>query len=284
MPKLFGGPRNKKSRNSSENPEEFRAPLSEHLDELRSRIIRSVLLVSIAWIAGWYIQPWLYEHLNTIVRSSVERPGVEYKEAFRSATDPFMLKFKLSFMIGLGLAFPFIVLQIWGFVAPGLKPGEKKPLRKMAPLSVLLFAIGAGFCWLILPQAFKWFGSYLSDFPGTSLFQEPGSMVFFILKMMVAFGAGFQLPLIVFFLGKIGLLTPETLSEHWRQATVFIFFASAVITPSNDAFSMLMMAVPLSLLFIISIWAVRLTTRHRPEDEYDAVGDEEAEEVLSGAE
>jgi sec-independent protein translocase protein TatC len=175
-----------------------------------------------------------------------------------------MLKFKLSFMLGLILAFPYLVIQLWGFVEPGLKENEKRPVRKMLPFSVLLFAMGVCFCWIILPSAFNWFAAYVEEFPGTVIYQEPGTMVFFILKMLLAFGMGFQLPLVVFLLGKIGLLTPETLTTYWRQSTVFIFVASAIITPSNDVFSMLMMAIPLSVLFIISIWALKITNRKKP--------------------
>jgi sec-independent protein translocase protein TatC len=254
-------------RDSSEDSEELRFSLGEHLDELRDRIIRIIVAVTLAWVVGWYVQPFVYVKLNALVMSNIDLPADKFREVFNNATQPFMLKFKLSFMLGVILAFPYLIVQLWGFVEPGLKPNEKRPFRQMVPFSVLLFAMGVLFCWLILPSAFQWFVSYLEEFPGTAIYQEPGTMVFFILKMLLAFGMGFQLPLVVFYLGKIGLLTPETLTLYWRQATVFIFVASAVITPSNDIFSMAMMAVPLSLLFIISIWAVKLTNRKKKSDQ-----------------
>jgi sec-independent protein translocase protein TatC len=117
------------------------------------------------------------------------------------------------------------------------------------------------FCWFSLPSAFIWFTSYFDEFPGAGLNQDPGVLVSFTLKMLLAFGVGFQLPLVVFVLGKIGLLSPDTLVRNWRQATVAIFLVSAIVTPSNDPLTMLMMAVPLSLLFVISVYAVRWTTR-----------------------
>lgn len=83
-------------------------------------------------------------------------------------------------------------------------------------------------------------------------------MVFFVLKMMLAFGIGFQLPLIVYILGALNLLTAETLVQYWRQAATVIFLGSAILTPSNDAFSMLMMAVPLVILFLVSVFAVKV--------------------------
>jgi sec-independent protein translocase protein TatC len=261
----FLGPKRRVS-----DPDEFRASLVEHLEELRIRIFRIVILLVIGWVIGWFAEPWIYDQLNSLVKPHLAKLP-DYKEPFRSFTDPFMLKLKLSFFIGLIVVLPFCVLQVWGFVEPGLKENERRPLQIVAPLSVLLFVIGAGFCWLILPSAFIWFMSYVEDFPGTVLYPEPGTMVFFILKMLLAFGLGFQLPLLVYFLAKIGLLSQDALKTYWRQATVFIFFGAAIITPSNDIFSMLMMAVPLTLLFFISMWAVQISAKKRERQEAAAL-------------
>ena len=251
-------------RNSPDDPEEFRATLGEHLDELRARIIRTLLIVSACWVVGWYLQPPVYDYLNTFAMHNLKStPGHQVVDAFNSFTGPFMLKMRISFVIALVLAFPFIILQLWGFIAPGLRPSERKPLKKIAPLTAVLFCLGVIFSWIILPSAFGWFVSYLGEFNGASLFQEPGTMVFFILKMFLAFGVGFQLPLIVYFLASTGIVSPSTLTENWRQATVGIFVVAMIITPSNDIFSMLMMAIPLTLLFFASVAAVRLTVRKR---------------------
>jgi sec-independent protein translocase protein TatC len=179
------------------------------------------------------------------------------------------LQLRLSFAIGLIPATPLVILQLWGFVAPGLKERERRPFRVLAPFSILLFLLGAGFCWLILPAALQWFGSYLANYKDTSLIQSPSTMIFFIAKMMLAFGIGFELPLVVYALGALGLLSSETLIKYWRQATVFIFIAAATLTPSNDAFSMLMMAIPLCILFLISVYAVKFTQRKRKKQEED---------------
>ncbi len=251
-----------------DDPEEFRATLVEHLDELRVRVVRIVALLMVGWVVGWFVQPPAYEYLNKLVTAQVTRPRpghlpFQYVEAFGNATDAFMLKFKLSFLLGLILVLPFCVVQLWGFVKPGLKPAERKPVGRLAPFSVLLFFMGAGFCFLIIPSAIAWFTSYMEEFPGTALFQEPGKMVFFVLKMELAFGLAFQLPLVVFLLGSVGILTPETLLQYWRQSAVSIFILSMIVTPSNDAFSMLMMAIPLCFLFMISVFLVKWTTKKR---------------------
>lgn len=278
---LFNIPRRRKV----SDPEEFRASLVEHLDELRQRIFRVVILLIIGWVIGWQLEAWVYDRLNDLVKPELAHLKTDIKEPFRSFTDPFMLKLKLSFFIGLILVLPFCVLQVWGFIEPGLKENEKKPLKIVAPLSVVLFAIGVLFCWIILPSAFAWFMSYVEEFPGTVLYPEPGTFVFFTLKMLLAFGLGFQLPLLVYFLARIGLLSQETLKTYWRQATVIIFFGAAIITPSNDIFSMLMMAVPLTLLFFISMWAVQISAKRRArrelEDEQQDMLEEDSEDDLA---
>jgi len=263
MPVLLKG-KSRKPASPPEDPEEFRATLIEHLEELRDRIMRSLIMLTVGWVAGWYLEPWVYNAINGVVNSAVKKrlpPTTPFQTVFHQATEPFLLMLKLSFMIGVIIAFPFIVLQLWGFVSPGLKSMERRIVKGVAPMSVLLFAMGAFFCWMVLPSAFTWFTSYLDNYQNTALFQEAGTMVFFVLKMELAFGVGFQLPLVVYIVGKLGLLSPETLLKHWRQATVAIFVISAIVTPSNDPLTMLMMAVPLSLLFIASVYVLKATSK-----------------------
>lgn len=256
--------RKKKLRNSSGDPEEFRMPLGEHIGELRDRIFRSLAYITGGWIVGWFAEPWLYVRLNAVVESAMAtyaktHPGFEWQEIWLKITEPFMFKFKTSFMVGLGIALPFIVLEIWGFVSPGLKPSEKRPIKMLAPISVALFFMGCAFCWYILPITFQWFVGYVEDFKGTVVQQEAGSMVIFILKMMFAFGLGFQLPLVVYLAGRLGIIGPDTLVHYWRHAVVFVFLTTAILTPSGDIFSMLMMAVPVSILLGVSIFLVKIT-------------------------
>ncbi|MFY9234087.1 MAG: twin-arginine translocase subunit TatC [Fimbriimonadaceae bacterium] len=252
----------RKKRNSSGDPEEFRATLGEHLEELRDRLIKCALFIMLGWIAGWFLQPYVYEFVDGYIKANWKPPkDVDIKEVFGHVSEPFMLKLKLSFMIGLAFAIPILIWQLWQFVAPGLREKERKPFKIVLPASLFLFALGAYFCWLIIPAALNFFLLYLEDFKGAALYQDVGTLVFFVLKMMLAFGVGFQLPLVVFILGKVGIIGPDVMIRYWRQATIAIFLLSAVLTPSQDIFSMMMMAVPLSLLFALSVFAVRFTTR-----------------------
>jgi len=273
------------SRNSSGDPEEFRATLIEHLEELRTRLVRSIWVITICWLGGWFLEPWVYGSLHTLIEKGVKEnlpKGAQYVEAWSHFTEPFIFQLKLSFLIGLVIALPIVLNQIWGFVAPGLKPNERRPLLRLAPFSVGLFLMGAAFCWFSLPAATGWFVSYLVNFPGTSLFQDPGSMVIFLVKLILAFGVGFQLPIIVYGLGAIGILPAQTLVKYWRHGTVFVFFLSAILTPSNDPLTMLMMAIPLSILFMGSVWAVRIVQRKKVKvienDDYREDDEEESGE------
>lgn len=248
----------------SSDPEDFRAPLSDHLDDLRSRILRSVTALTLGWVVGWFAAQWMNDVILTRTLGAIKSgapKGTELNVSFTDATQPFMVLMRQSFMLGLLIALPFIVAQLWGFIAPGLKENERKPVRQILPFSILLFFLGVYFCWLILPATYQWFSGFMETFPAAELNQNPEQLVMFALKMMAAFGICFQLPLVVYGLGKIGILSPETLMQYWRQATVFIFFIAAAITPSQDPISMLMMALPLTILFIISVYAVKLTTK-----------------------
>ena len=253
-------------RNSSGDPEEFRATLVEHLEELRTRLVRSIWFIVIGWVIGWFLQTYVYDLFNDIAETGIKASGIDpkrYQEAFTHFTQPFIFQMKMSFIIGLVLALPFVMIQVWGFIAPGLKESEKRPLKRIAPFSVFLFFLGVAFCWFCLPAAVSWFVGYLANYPGASLLQEPGTMVLFMVKIMLAFGIGFQLPVVVYGLGAIGLLSAQTLAKYWRHGTVFVFFLSAILTPSNDPLTMLMMAIPLSILFMISVWAVKIVQRKR---------------------
>jgi len=255
------------------NPEEFRLSLVEHLEELRTRVIRSFLILLAFWVVAWVnfdrINNFLTARANEAVRNGLPKgKGILFKEVFHNAPDVFMLMFKVSFYCALIVSFPFIVLQVWAFIAPGLKPEEQKPLKRIGPVSLVLFCLGGFFCWMVLPAAFTWFASYLVNFDGVDLYQEAGMMAMLSLKSILAFGIGFQLPLVVFVLGALNLLSSDTLIKYWRHAAIAIFFISGAITPSNDIPSMLMMAIPLTILFMVSAFAVKMVQKKKsPEEE-----------------
>lgn len=236
---------------------------------MRTRIFRVLAALVIGTIIGWQTEPWLYKamegRINAAILARLSQSSVHtsYQTVVHAAPELFLLKLKLSFYIALVLTLPVIILNIWGFVAPALKQNEQKPFKRLAPASALLFIVGAAFAYAVVPAMFSWFASYAEDFPYVNIMQEAGSQLFLVAKMMLAFGVAFQLPLIVYGLGLAGILTAETLLKYWRHGASAIFVVAAVITPSNDPFSMLMMAIPLTGLFIASVYAVKLMEKRR---------------------
>lgn len=260
------------------DPEDFRAPLSAHLDELRGRLLRSITAITLGWVVGWFAAQVVSNALLARALDAIKQgapAGAAVNVSITDIPQAFMVLLRLSFMLGLIMALPYVVTQIWGFIAPGLKENERRPVRQVLPFSIVLFFLGVYFCWLVLPATYQWFAGFMDVFPEAELNQNPEQLIMFALKMMAAFGICFQLPLIVYGLGKAGILSPETLMQYWRQATVFIFFVAAAVTPSQDPISMLMMALPLTLLFIISVYAVKLTTKPLPAKEEVVVFDDE---------
>lgn len=260
------------------DPEDFRAPLSAHLDELRGRLLRSITAITLGWVVGWFAAQVVSNALLARALDAIKQgapAGAAVNVSITDIPQAFMVLLRLSFMLGLIMALPYVVTQIWGFIAPGLKENERRPVRQVLPFSIVLFFLGVYFCWLVLPATYQWFAGFMDVFPEAELNQNPEQLIMFALKMMAAFGICFQLPLIVYGLGKAGILSPETLMQYWRQATVFIFFVAAAVTPSQDPISMLMMALPLTLLFIISVYAVKLTTKPLPAREEVVVFDDE---------
>ena len=254
-------------RNSSDDPDEFRLSLVEHLEELRTCIIRCAWVLMLLWIviAAFNFDGFLVKKVISQVKLLVPK-GTSVDFVFPHLVAPFMVHMRLSFQLALVIAAPFLVLQLWSFVAPGLKASERAPLQKIAPFTVLLFATGVFFCWQILPAAYGWFLGYVPDYGEAKLMQDISMLVNFRFMMLLAFGLGFQLPVLTWVLSKVGVITPTFIKRSWRQLSVGIFILSAVLTPSNDIFSMLMMAVPLTGMFAATAGVILLNAKNAPRD------------------
>ncbi|KAL6968768.1 hypothetical protein U1Q18_052108 [Sarracenia purpurea var. burkii] len=198
----------------------FRLTLVEHLEELRTRLIRCILILGAAWVAGWQFVPYAYGEMTQRMVNAimpVMPKGAEYKEAFFHAPDAFPAQAQAFFLYRPDSGLPLVLLQLWGFIEPALKPAERAPVRRVAPFSLILFAMGAAFSWWIMPEAMRWFATYIMEFPGHRRRAGGGTLSFFVLKMMLAFGISFQLPLIVYIMGR-SVAKAETLFQYWRHA------------------------------------------------------------------
>lgn len=224
----------------------------EHLEELRRRLFFALAALAVATVASWFFVDEMLTFLIRPVTGATGRGVI-----FLGVTEAFFVRFKLALLAGVFLSLPFLLYQIWAYVAVGLTATERRSVRWLLPPAFLLFVGGALFSlFAIVPVGVRYLLGY--QVPGVL---EPmisvGAYVSFLTAFMLAFGAVFELPIVIVFLTKIGLVTPASLAAGRRYAIAGIVIAAAVLTPGGDVFSQLMMAIPTYLLYEVSIWIAR---------------------------
>jgi sec-independent protein translocase protein TatC len=223
-----------------------------HLEELRGRVIKSLASIVIFFA--------LFYAFIDLVLPALVKP-VE-KLVFIAPQEAFIARIKIAFFGGLFLSLPFVLYHIWRFISDGLNPKERKYVLIFGPLSFVFFVLGAGFGYfIIVPIGIKFLLGFATDsiVPMISLERY----VSFVGTLIFAFGIVFQLPLIISFLTKIGVVTPRFLSKRRRYAVVFIFITAAVLTPP-DVVTQLFMAVPLLALYEVGIVFSRFVYTKNP--------------------
>ncbi|MDH4320337.1 MAG: twin-arginine translocase subunit TatC [Desulfobulbaceae bacterium] len=231
--------------------------LTEHLAELRSCLIVSLIAVGVCFAAAYgvieEIGEWFFKPLFDVLPDQSSLIFTSYQEAF-------FFYLKLALTCGVLLASPVIFLQIWRFVAPGLYRHEKRVLLPFAILSAFCFLGGAAFGYLVVfPPAFKFLMGYSNDF----LSPMPTVKEYFSLslRLLIAFGAIFELPIFMVLLAKLGIVNATFLRQHRKYAFLLSFVIAAILTPTPDVVNQCMMAGPLVVLYEVSIVAVWLLGR-----------------------
>jgi sec-independent protein translocase protein TatC len=239
--------------------------LVEHLTELRKRLIISVLAVAIGMLIAFLAYNWIIDILLHPYRDLVNtRPEQAFTGGKLITTDPlegFGVRIKTAAYAGIGLAMPVILWQVWKFVTPGLYPHERRYAIPFVASALVLFAMGAAIAYWTLPKALE----FLSDIGGENLASaySPSSYFHLIVYMMLAFGIGFEFPILLIFLQMAGLITPATLRRYRRYAIVIIAVIVAVATPSGDPISMLALTIPMYLFYEAAIVVGRIMERRR---------------------
>ncbi len=244
--------------------DDARMSLVEHLTELRDRLIKIVLAVVVGMLAAFL----LYNHIFNFLLEPYEQIAnsrnslTEGKLLQVDPLEGFGVRMKLAAYGGIGLAMPVILWQVWRFVTPGLYAHERRYAIPFVISALVLFVMGAGLAYYTLPRALE----FLVDIGGSDNFVTafaPGKYFTLITYMMLAFGIGFEFPILLIFLQMAGILSPDTLRSFRRYAIVGICILVAVITPSGDPISMLMLSVPMLVFYEISILIGRLIERRR---------------------
>jgi sec-independent protein translocase protein TatC len=227
-----------------------RMPLTAHLEELRWRIVRALVALGIAFGACYWFSDRLFAFL--LMPLAQLRPG-ETTVIGTGVAEAFFTKLKVSFIAAIFFASPVIFHQAWRFVAPGLYESERRLALPFAAAASFFFVLGAGFCYaLVFPVGFRFFlDEYVSI--GVAPQLRISEYLSFTSRMLLAFGVTFELPVVAFFLARLGVLTHRHLIGWARYAILVVFIVAAVLTPGPDVASQLLMAVPLLALYAASI-------------------------------
>ncbi|MEZ5244300.1 MAG: twin-arginine translocase subunit TatC [Acidimicrobiales bacterium] len=237
---------------------EARMSLIEHLTELRRRLVISFVAIAIGAVIGWFAYDWIVDQLLRPYCSIVETDQ-ECRVVARGPLEFFNVKLTIAGYSGIIMAMPVVLWQVWRFVAPGLYTHEKKYAVPFIASAVALFFLGAGLAYWSVPKALDWLISQGGE-NFEALF-APEEYFGFIVKMMLAFGIGFEFPIALVFLQMLGLVKNETLRKGRQYAIVGIVALVAVLTPSGDPFTLAVLSVPMYVFYELSILFGRLRIR-----------------------
>ena len=234
-------------------------PFVTHLIELRDRLIRAVAAIAVccAVLAIWPGPAALYDLLAHPLVASMPAGG---KLIATNVISPFLVPMKIMLMAAFLLALPVVLYQVWAFVAPGLYSHEKKLVLPLVISSTLLFFIGVAFCYFFV---FGKVFAFIQSFAPKSITAQPDIEAYlsFVLTMFIAFGAAFEVPVIVVVLARMGLVSIEKLKAFRAYFVVIAFIVAAVLTPP-DVVSQLALAIPMCILYEVGIWAAVIFIKH----------------------
>jgi sec-independent protein translocase protein TatC len=241
----------------SRRDDEGTMTLVEHLEELRYRLVISIIAVAIGGMIAWF----LFDPVVSLLRA----PYCDYWETvpeqirtterctffFSGALEPALIKFKLVGYMGLFFALPIVLYQLWGFVVPGLTKRERRMAIPFVASSVLLFALGALFAYITLPKALQFLLGFAGE--GFSPLLTGDRFFSFVVLVALSFGISFEFPVVLVFLNMAGVVSTTQLRKSRRGAILGIAVFCAVITPSSDPYTMLAMTVPMVLFYEAAI-------------------------------
>jgi sec-independent protein translocase protein TatC len=241
----------------TESVDESRMSFMEHLGELRTRLMRSLLALLVGLGIALPFSQQIMDYLAKPARDT------NHNLVFLSLTEAFWVQMKIGLIVGLFVASPAVLWQVWRFISPGLHVHEKKYAAPFVIIGTLLFIGGGAFSLkVVTPFAIQFLLSY--ERPGLQAMISIGNYIDFLLKFTVAFGAVFELPLVITILARLGVVSPATLAKNRKYAILGAFIAAAVLTPTPDMFNQTLMAGPLILLYEVGILCARIFGKRAP--------------------
>ena len=230
--------------------------LLQHLEELRRRILYSLAAVAICVAAGWYKVDEIIGRMEAPIQQALKNHGFDPHLVYLNPTDTFNIKLKIGLIVGIFIACPFLLYQVWGFISPGLYRHEKRFLLPFLILSVGLFVSGGFFGYrIVFPVAMDFLIGQGADLrPNIAIDQYTNLFLTIILGLAIIF----ELPIVLGFAGSMGVVSPKFLFKHIRGACLFFFVFAAILTPTTDIMNMTIYAAPMIMLYLLSIGIVWL--------------------------
>ncbi len=228
-------------------------PFTEHLEELRKRLIISAIAIFVGFLICFAFKEKIFQFLMTPWIDALPE-GHENQLIYTAPHEAFFTYIKVSLIAGLGIACPVVFYQMWRFIAPGLYENERKYIFPAVFFSSFFFLAGALFGYFfVFPVGFRFFASFASEMITPMVSTK--EFLSFSTRLLLGFGVAFELPVVAFFMGKLGLVTSRFLKKQRKFAILGLFFISAILTPP-DVISQVMLAGPLLLLYEMSVWIV----------------------------
>ncbi len=242
-----------------------------HLVELRKRLIHSLIFLSFLFLVCYYFSEYIYGFLVDPYAKAVQNDGIERRMIFTALQETFLTYLKVSFFAAFFSTSPFILIQVWKFIAPGLYDDEKSAIMPYIIITPILFLLGGMLVYyLIMPLAIKFFLSFESLGLNTNLpiqlEAKVNEYLSLVMKLIFAFGLSFQLPVVLSLLARIGVVDSSFLKQRRKYVVVIIFATAAILTPP-DPITQIGLAIPLLLLYELSIISVKLIERKKIKEE-----------------
>ncbi len=260
---------------NSGNLTESSMTLMEHLEELRQRLTRAAIAVGVGFLVAYFFKEQLYGYLTIPLKAAMPP---EAKLIYTAPAEAFFTYLKVALLAGIVAASPVIFYQLWRFISPGLYDRERRGIWPYVIFSSVLFITGTIFCYtVVFPYAFQFFMSFATEDITPML--KLNEYLSFTSMLLFAFGVVFEMPLILVFLGRLGVVTSQGLRKKRKYAILIMFAGAAFFTPP-DVVSQVLMAVPLMVLYEISIWLVAASQKKKAAKQAEMEADFEDDEEL----
>ena len=243
----------------------------DHLEELRRRLIYSIIAVTVGFFACWNYHEFIFSYVQRPIMDALRRNGMAEKLVYLNPTEPFNLYLKVAALAGLFVTSPFVLYQVWMFISPGLYRNEKRYVFPFMASTVALFLAGGYFGYrIVYPQALSFLIDFGKQFSPMITIEEYTSL---FVTIIIGMGAIFEMPILVFFLALMGIVSAGWMWKNVRYGILGIFIIAGIISPTPDVVNMCIFAAPMLGLYVLSIgiaWMVHPTQRKKRAEKKDS--------------